>query len=118
MYTRRNRFIMTYLMALLKGPYDLYWISSVQNEVRRNEKKGMSGFLTSLLVFCTLGLYSIVWQFKTSGILKKQGAKEKRIKMAIFALLIIGIIVNPLIIQGQMNYLEKRNRGWVYNTIV
>lgn len=105
MYTRRNRFLMFILMRAFSAPYDLYWISSVQNEVCRNEKKGMSGFLTSLLVLCTFGIYSIVWQFRTSGILKRQGAEEKRIKMAICAFFMIGIITNPIIIQGQMNQL-------------
>ena len=106
MYTKRNRFVMLFLMG---GPfrvvYNYYWIASVQNEVRQNRRKGLGGLGTVLLVFCTFGLYSIIWQFRTSGILKKQGAKGKRIKMAICAFFMIGIITNPIIIQGQMNQL-------------
>ena len=82
MYTKRNRFVMLFLMG---GPfrvvYNYYWIASVQNEVRQNRRKGLGGLGTVLLVFCTFGLYSIIWQFRTSGILKKQGAKGKRIKI-------------------------------------
>ena len=109
MYTKRDRFIMFFLMSSpARVIFDYYWISSVQNEVRRNERKGLSGALTVLLVICTLGVYSVVWQFRTSGILKKQGAHEKRFMMAIFAVLLIGVFVNPLIIQGQINKLAEQ----------
>ena len=111
MYTKRDRFMMFFLMCSpMKGIYDWYWISSVQNEVCRNERKGLSGFATVLLTIFTMGIYAIVWQFKTSAILRKQGAEEKRIKMAICALFLIGIVVNPLIIQGQLNELADKRR--------
>ena len=110
MYTKRNRFLMFLLMATpMYGIYSWYWICSVQNEICRNEKR-LSGGLTLLLVIFTFGIYAIIWQFKTSGILKKQGAREKRIKMTICALFLIGIVFNPIIIQGQLNELADKGR--------
>ena len=113
-YTERNRFIMLLLFHAFGGWYNLYWIYSVQNEVRKIEGKGKDGFMEAVLCFVTFGVYAFVWQWKVCGILKKQGAKDLRILTLILGICLFGIIINPLIMQGQMNMLANRCRIRLY----
>ena len=108
MYRMRDRLTMFFLLTAFRGFYILYWVASVQNEIVRNERKGLSGGLTVLLILCTFGLYSFIWQWKACGILKKQGASDRRIITLVLGILIVGILINPLIIQGELNNLNPR----------
>lgn len=108
MFRKRNRIAMFFLMEILRVIYLFYWQCSVQNEVRRATQHGVGGGVTVFLSIITLGIYAIVWQWKTCKSLHKLGCTDRSVICLIFSLLIIGIIVNPLIIQGQINLLSGR----------
>ena len=98
-------------MGMFQVIYLMYFIGSVQNGLKTLRMTNMSALITILLSIITLGLYSLVWQWNTSTSLKKLGCGDCRFVCLILSLLIIGIIINPFIIQGKINYYyEKVNR--------
>ena len=114
MYTTRNRFVMFFLTHAFGAWYILYWIYSVQNEIQYHERKKENGLSTALLVFVTFGIYAFVWQWKVCSTLKKQGAGDLRVVTLILGILGIGIIINPLLIQGEINGFKNRVRNPLY----
>ena len=114
----RNRFLMLFLMGQLGGWYTLYWMCSVQNETNKQlfllgkNKKGMdnlSGGLVVLYSILSLGIFAIVWQFYMCAKIKKLGGRNIYAPIIIMSILFIGIIANPLIIQGELNKLANNN---------
>ena len=114
----RNRFLMLFLMGQLGGWYALYWMCSVQNETNKQlfllgkNKKGMdnlSGGLVVLYSILSLGIFAIVWQFYMCAKIKKLGGRNIYAPIIIMSILFIGIIANPLIIQGELNKLANNN---------
>ena len=114
----RNRFLMLFLMGQLGGWYTLYWMCSVQNETNKQlfllgkNKKGMdnlSGGLVGLYSILSLGIFAIVWQFYMCAKIKKLGGRNIYAPIIIMSILFIGIIANPLIIQGELNKLANNN---------
>lgn len=110
----RNRFFMFIFMGAFQGIYLIYFMGSVQNGLKTLRMKKMGAVITILLSIITLGLYSFVWQWNTCTSLKKLGCGDCRFTCLILSLLIIGIIINPLIIQGRINYYFKQINRKLY----
>lgn len=101
---RRNLFAMLILLYVLEIFYLFYWICDVQNGIRYYIKKSnIGGGLTVFLMIITLGLYGFIWQWNTCKHLKSICGKDKRIITLVFSVLLIGIVINPLIIQSSIN---------------
>lgn len=107
----RNRFVMFLLMYIFEIIYILYWICSVQKGIYMEKacvnQSDVNSMLTLLLIIGTFGLYYFVWQWLTCDYLKREGAEDFRILTLLLSILLIGIIVNPLLIQGQINKVVK-----------
>ncbi len=102
------------LTAIFKGFYLLYWIASTQNSLEletkgsfsfKTNQNHISGGLTIVLIIFTFGLYYLYWQWNTCKILSKKGAPDNSLITLILSILIIGIILNPFIIQSSINNL-------------
>lgn len=102
-FRKRNLFLMLILMGGLQGLYLLYWIASVQNEIKRCSETKLGGFLTVVSIIVTFGIYYFVWQWKTCKFLRSCGAADNSVATLVLSFLFIGIIVNPLIIQKAVN---------------
>lgn len=101
-------------MAALNGIYLIYFMVSVQNGLKNLKMTKMNTAFTILLSIITLGLYSLVWQWNTCTSLKKLGCGDCRFTCLILSLLIIGIITNPFILQGKINYYCKKVNRKLY----
>lgn len=106
---RRNRFFMFIFMGAFHGIYLIYFMGSVQSGLKFLHMTKVSAVITILLSIITFGIYSFIWQWNTCTALKKLGTGDCRVICLIFSLLIIGIIVNPFIMQGKINHYEKLN---------
>lgn len=111
---KRSLFEMFLLTAIFKGFYLLYWIASTQNSLEletkgsfsfKTNQNHISGGLTIVLIIFTFGLYYLYWQWNTCKILSKKGAPDNSLITLILSILIIGIILNPFIIQSSINNL-------------
>lgn len=101
---RRNLFTMFILLGALEIFYLFYWICDVQNSIRYYTKKSsIGGGLTVFLMIITLGLYGFIWQWNICKELKTISGRDKRIITLILSVLLIGIVINPLIIQSSIN---------------
>ena len=106
----RNRFVMFILIYIFDIIYLFYWLCSVQSGIDNDKdyKNSINVWVTVLLIIGTLGLYILVWQWLTCNYLKQKGGSDVRLITLILSLLIIGLIINPLIIQGQINKVLKK----------
>ena len=104
---KRNRIIMFLLMGAFRGLYNLYWQFSVQQDIQRRNPKELAPGLTLFLTIVTFGIYYLVWQWKTCLFLKNNGQCDRRVSCFVFSILMIGLIINPLLIQGDINRLLK-----------
>lgn len=101
---QRSLFAMFILMHALMGVYILYWICDVQNGIKyRINTARIGGGLTILLMIITLGLYGFIWQWKVCSDLKSIGRQDIRVVTLILSILLIGIVINPLVIQSSIN---------------
>ena len=107
----RNRFVMFILFYLFGPFYIFYWIGSVQNGIYYENKfeNTIGSFLTVILIIFTFGLYYFVWQWETCSFLKERGAADLSILTFILSLLLVGLLLNPFLIQGQINKIAKDN---------
>ena len=114
---KRNRIIMFFLIGGLQGAYLFYWLLSVQGDIRREKGSGIGGCLTFLLILFTFGIYLFFWQWNVCSYLKEQNGEDKRVVTLILSLLVFGVIINPLIIQGQINRVidDRKKNGKVLN---
>ena len=103
----RNRFGIFLLMYLAGPIYYCIWASEIQNS-RRAEGRALTGGMTVLLLLLTFGFYHIIWQWRTCAWLRRKTGHGRRIITLILSLLFIGWIINPLVIQGQINRYLKR----------
>lgn len=111
----RKRFIMFLLIAILgqsglAGMYHLYWVGSIQSSLVKKRLSKMPSFFVIILTIFTLGIYGIIWQWKLCSILKTLNGEDKRICTLILNLLFIGLLISPLIIQGQINRICVNNQ--------
>lgn len=118
MLVKRSKLLMFILFYALGGWYGLYWITKVQNETNAELvscgicKKGLdklSGGLVLLFSVLSLGLFAIVWQFYLCRKIVRLGGKRKYIPVAIMTIFVIGIIFNPLVMQGELNNIYDKN---------
>lgn len=105
---KRNLFVMLLLIDCLEIFYLFYWISSVQDELKFDSQNNikLDGAATVILIIVTLGIYYFIWQWKTCKILSTYGTKNQSVLTLILSILIIGMIINPLIIQSSLNSIQ------------
>lgn len=106
---KRNRFVMFLLMGYFNGLYHLYWQFSIQRDIKRVDTRELGPGLTLFLTIVTCGIYYLVWQWKVCSFLKENGQCDRRVGCLVLSILFIGIIVNPLLIQGDINRLLREN---------
>lgn len=108
---KRDLLTMFLLMGALEGVYLIYWIVDIQVDIKDNLKKSKcGGGLTIFLIFITLGIYYFIWQWNICKLLKLYGAGDKRVITLILSIFLIGMIINPLIIQSSINSLNGKSR--------
>lgn len=107
---KRNRFLMFILMGAFEGLYLIYFMVSVQNGLKLMQLTKLSGFSVVLLSIITLGIFSLVWQWNVGKSLKSLGTGDCRVVCLILSLLVFGILINPLIIQGKINRYNKEKQ--------
>ncbi len=90
------------------GLYLCYWTASVQNGIRSRENGEMRGEIWVILGVLSLGIGFLIWQWRTSAWMKRQGLRDLRIWTSLLSLLLIGLIVNPFLIQNEINKLIAR----------
>ena len=98
------------LMGAFQGLYLIYFMVSVQNGLKLMQLTKLSGFSVVLLSILTLGIFSLVWQWNVGKSLKNLRAGDCRVICLILSLLIFGILINPLIIQGKINRYNKEKQ--------
>ena len=112
MLIKRSKMSMLALFHILGVWYGLYWMAKVQEETNNQlaswgiEKKGLdkySGGLIVLFSILTLGIFAIFWQFYFCKKIVRLGGVRQYVPVAILSVLFIGIIFNPLIMQGALN---------------
>ena len=104
---KRNLFVTFLLIGWFRILYLIIWMISIQNFLKRTKKSSIGGGITLLLMIITIGLYSFIWQWKTCKSLKSLGAQDNSVVTLILLILVIGIIINPLIIQSSINNIKN-----------
>ena len=89
-------------VAPIAGIYHIYWSSSI-NKARRLEEPAMRYIFVLLLAPITLGISYLVWQWKTAAWLSTKTGTDRKVLTLVLSLLLVGAIVNPLILQGDIN---------------
>ena len=112
MLVKRSKALMFVFFYLFGWVYGLAWMAEVQNETNKElvscgkDKKGLdklSGGLIVLFSILSLGIFAIFWQFYFCKKIVRLGGKGRYISVAILFVFFIGIIFNPLIMQGELN---------------
>lgn len=101
-------------MCAFHGIYLIYFMGSVQSGLKTMKMTRIGAFTTILLLIFTIGIYSLIWQWNTCTSLKKLGCGDCRFSCLVFSLLIIGIIINPFILQGKINFYCERVNTKLY----
>ena len=110
---KRNLLVMFLLLILypklpdrpatpIASIYHIYWSSSI-NKARRLEQPAMRYIFVLLLAPFTLGISYLVWQWKTAAWLGTKTGSDRRVVTLILSLLLVGAIINPLILQSDIN---------------
>ena len=117
---KRNLFVMFILLLLcprrqdgvavpLLGIYHIYWHSKLNSE-RRKEQPALRYLFVMLLVPVTLGISFFVWQWKTVDWLGTKTGADRRVLTLILSILLVGFLINPLVLQSDINkYLSRRS---------
>ena len=62
-----------------------------------------------LLLPVTLGISFLVWQWKTVAWLETKTEKDRRVLTLILSIFLVGFLINPLILQNDINkYLSRQ----------
>lgn len=110
-FQRKSRIIMFFLMHVFGPFYLLWWQADTQNAFRRTERKWENGLKVVLLNIFTFGIYGVIWQFGICKKIKRMGGADLRAACIIlYALCLIGIIVVPLLIQGEINFFANNKQ--------
>lgn len=108
---KHRRLLFLFFMIVILGQrggagiYLCYWMASVQNGIKARESEEMNGILWLILSLATLGIGFLIWQWRTCTWLKNRGCRDLRIGTLILSLLLIGLLINPFLIQNQINCL-------------
>ena len=103
---RRNLFVMFILMGNLQGLYVLYWMLSVNDDLPSESVRTKSRGMHMLLLFVTLGIYGLIWQWRVCRYLREKRCRDLRVLTLILSFCCgIGILLNPLLIQKEINSL-------------
>ena len=122
MLVKRSKALMFVLFYIFGWLYGLVWMAKVQNETNKElvclekDKKGvdkLSGGRIVLFSILSLGIFAIFWQFYFCKKIVRLGGKARYVIVAVLSVLFIGIIFNPLIMQGELNDIINSN----YTTI-
>ena len=98
--TKRNRFVMLLFLNMFNAVYMIYWYVSVLKELSFFRGKKFSGALAAVIIICTVFLALFYYDYKICNLLRNKGLY---MAMLVLRLLVIGIIINPLFLQGRVN---------------
>ncbi len=106
----RSIFLVILLLIFTLGLYGIFWIASMQNDVRSKTGEGYSGGVTVLVTILTFGIYGIYWSYVMGGRLQRSGAPhDEGILYIILNLVGLGIVADCLM-QNELNKIARNSK--------
>lgn len=108
-FTRRNRFFLLFKLLGLNGLYLIVWTFIVQKEMRAIDRTELHPVLLIAICILSLGVYGAIWHIRISRKFAVFGGGDQSAQCRLLSCLLIGVLFNPFVIQGQINRASKNS---------
>jgi len=100
---KRSLGTMILLFLFTFGIYPIYWNIKFQMELKEKTGEGFGGLGHFLMLIFTFGVYAIYWQYAAGKRIAKAGGNDNSILYLVLVLLGVGAVVNPFMMQNEVN---------------